>query len=349
MSKRFTFTILFMLIACFSLFSQVSDYNAERIVRINVGSNEGMLGYREYPGGYYGPGEILFTRSDQIAIIDSINVKINYYDKNMNYNQAFSYKVSNSEYSSEMTNSFVKISDSQSFYCILGRGLQKIDNNLNQVYYVKDNLPSSVGSFYHYWLYGDKVLMYSDNGKPMVLDEIGTFLNDGEVQKLMEEMKEQSKLRKDNYLRVVIDQFLAEKQLFYVDDQIITDDFWTFDEYRKLMKKNLFGKKAHDRVNGWEYDLGTYSPTIKGRSTNGNIFVSLVNKQTGKKQSYIFSKFGEVLSIYTIKYPGTGQGSLEYSPWGDLYWYELIKNNGVVVAYDFYRVKNVWDPVETGQ
>jgi hypothetical protein len=345
MKKTAKFVVLLLVLAPASFGQEViPSWKPELVNTVAIGQGPGELGYNQpVAGAYYGPGRLIAYK-DKLYIPDTLNGRVNIYNMNWKYEGVLKLPGNGAEDVNRCQS--ISFFDDGDFLCWTNTAnLVRVTTNGDRVFSLgHEKLYPTAFTNWEYWIWKDYVLYYAENGSPKVIDKLGQFLDDKEMQQLLTTMKESSRLRAaSDRVRKAIDDFLTQNQLFLIGDRLLTMD---------NVKMTALFKTVHDvkqdRTNV-AATPGTTVSVLRGNLYNAELGIYYIRQGTGETAGYyaILKYDGSVLAKFQLDMAGPPINRQAISVHG------VIADNGDIYGYDldrqrtphefrFYRLHKQW-------
>lgn len=360
MNKKSFFLYFILAIIPMALFGEINFYEQELVNSIPQGKDTGELGYRYFPGSYVGIGTIGYDYLGRIVVIDNYNFRISFFNTNLELDKSITNIPKNERKPNYAISEFnFRISEDNNFYTYSSNmGIKKYNSDLELIYWIqKNNLPkkASLGEF---WLDGEFLLLNSENGDRIIIDPNGRFLNDEERSSYINKMRESCKLHEFSDLWDKIKGFLDQNNLFIFNDSLFTNNLNIFIQYRELLDNYFDALTPHNLYKEvfsypnysvpFEYDMNVDIKCF-GLDSNGNKYFWIPIGTQKENVCFVFTKYGEIVDAFEIPIIKNA-GVYTVLPSGDLMTIvPVFENAGLpnerCVSLDFWRVKNVWNPI----
>jgi hypothetical protein len=323
-------------IGCLSIWPQATDrvYKAELVRRIANGNSAGELGYWLGPGTEHAPS---FPRimGDKIFIMDTANGRLNIYDREFGFIEDV--RSSDKNVIIGTTRNFTVLPQDD----IVGFAFSffsRIKPDGTEVFRINTREMPKHLSEGIYWIYRDVLIFTArrDGGEYKAVDGQGRFLSTTEIARLGEEMKMESRLRKESArLQEAIDRFLKENKLILQGDVdlLLTKNADLYNNFYRLIRENGDRPFKH-QVPDAEYSM--IGGGIGTADAEGNTYWYLTNVKAKQKYNYILSPRGEVLDYFNIN-----PKNLPFGYAVDGNFYAIVKEDSDNF-FDVYRVRRRW-------
>ena len=317
-------------------------YQAELVRQIPIGTNPGELNHWTGPGMSMRPSAPV-VYEDRIYIMDNANGRLNIYDKDLRFVDEL--RPRDTKVNMRDTYYF-SVLDDGGIIAFSVFGGYRSDRDGRLIYSVDaDRLPEHVTYQGYFWTFHDYVIFLdrSDGGDYHVIDGEGRFLSPGEIKSLGEEMKRDSRLRRESpRMRDAIDGFLKENNLLLDGERDFLVTSWRgilYRQFYRLIAANS-DRPIQNRVADAEYEQE--GGGVNGVDIDGNTYWGLINVKTQKKLRYVISPRGDVIDYFAIAPEARRVGDCcSYTYGADGRFYALdynIENR----SYDIYRVAGDW-------
>jgi len=313
------FLNLFFLITILPAFT-IEKVNAELIKYINVGCENGELGYNSFSSPHMQPTEIKISKDNLIYIYDMVCVCIHVFDTKLNYIS----RIELDPYSIidtmiiDSENDLYLYDDYKGFYII---GKHKRVNFIKMEDRINPN-----GYFY----YDGNIFCFSNKGIFFININSGvkTYMSNDRIKSIFD----RNYFNNEEINKIFLD-FIKDKNIIIINNRVYVGTYQDMFKYREFCKANL------DIVDRKNIVIDQYDNLkLTGYDQKGNSYWYGYTYDD-KYVILILSKYAEIIDYFQIEPIVT---DFAPAPNGDLYGF-LSKEDG----HEIYRIKNTWDPVES--
>ena len=349
--------ILCILLSIFISFSlnaaDINEYQMELVAELEVGEQEGKLGYNEELAQWFGVGVIQFTISEKniFYICDPFNFRLSVFDINFNFIKSISVK-----YGISTTKKIIIDKNENIISLNHPVGLVKIDKQGNLKFQIKYNkLPDTMKGKKEFFVLQNDVLFYDKSEYIILLNDKGEKKVYNNVLQVLTEYNESiidsndnSRTFNSNDFEDKVTKFLEKKKLIKKGNKLLTGNFKNLQEYNETIKsidrtsetlRNLTDEQYIDIFD----KISIYSMELLGYDNNSNSYwESRVEKkylEEGKIEQLVVvvcSQYGEILDCF---YNFNNYESVAVAPNGDIYFRESVPADG---KFHFYKITRRW-------
>ncbi|MBN2736703.1 MAG: hypothetical protein JXR70_06955, partial [Spirochaetales bacterium] len=361
---KIIFILCFFIYAILQSYSEnLNTYSIRNEKHINVGKNEGEIGYAKFPGAPVQPFTFQINSNYKLYIPDPANQRLNIYDNNMNYLTKIKETDNGKLYWAE----YLCIdSKNNILYLSSGFGLRKINDNGEEIFTIKYyKLNNEILGEHQLYLVENQLFYLNNDDYYEMLDESGNIVSSkNTISKINEininqkiETKDQSKLLNLSTLPSLVQ---TGKDLI-IGNNFYSNSFRKHQEYYEKIKnirsQILLSKSQNQSVTTdlkepVDLNYDDYGLLFIGYDADHNSYWNAIqdrNYKNSKKQLIVvIDKYGILLDafqygetntmndpIQTV-YPASG-AKLAVAPTGDV-WFMTASPKG----YDFYKVERMW-------
>ena len=372
-------SILYIWFITFSAFvmngENFSKHEFIKVKTIPAGKEEGLIGWNEKNiegGGYPGPVTFTISKNNVIYIPDRINARINLYDLRLNFVRTIIDKEKESHFAFSM-----KVDEDDNIISVLiGKGMKKIDNNGNKLFFVSyKNLPEETMYIYNYFPIENKIYFYNDSADLEIINESGSILKNDQALGVLKDVSRKltasdNSLAVSNHSQGQGPELMIEKDRqiknyqdnakhILIGDKLFTTNFKKMKEYNENMKEINSALVEAGLSKGTkpqpdkqiDLEIKKYSFGLIGYDNDHNSYWQLTERKTVKhirmQAIAVYSRYGELLDAFYYGqifhyennnelYETTGS-HVAVAPNGDIY-FMLGHKKG----HTFWKVERQW-------
>ena len=327
MKKLILFVISFYLVQyCFG--QETIDVKFEYLKSFKFGKGDNEIGISGGPMGLLTTGSFISGKNGFLYLNDWANFRYIKYDYNLNIIDFIKY-----EPAMNFPNiQFFNVDNAGNIIGISSKdNLCKINLKGKLIYTIDSSLLPEMGI--DFWLYKDKTFIYTktnrtDNKKPAIVSEQGIILAESKVIEILLDLFDETTTIFPQELKERIRNYIIEQKLFFIENKIIGPSANQINEYIKILRNYSHENTSeiNDMIFQHIFDIDN-----KNYYITGNL--------NGSSCLFVFTLAGKLVAV--LRGNDEMFWNLVIGQNGDLF---KLKDNRQKKQYEFYRMKNTWDP-----
>jgi hypothetical protein len=340
----------------------LGTYPLTKVTTIQVGSDEGMIGWEPaIAGGYSGPTSFVITAGSRIYVPDRVNKRLDVFDWNFDFIKCiYGQKGENAAYYS----SVMKADSSGNIIALVGgEVLKKINPEGKDIFSIKRaDLPERVYRYVDFFPLGDGIFFYNDKNSIQYISQDGKIESTKKAKERLKEiaLKENqisSKLKvmeglPENKI-TILDNIEKNPRYLMLNGKFYSSEFSRVQEYFDKVsevREYIRAKTIKQEQKNFSVNLSNYMVDFLDYDSDNNSYWEAALKNSGAismRGILIFSSFGELIDGFYFSrayqggadlqaYPTSG-AVIAVAPNGDIYFMVGNKTN-----YTIYKAERTW-------